>query len=320
MAMRILVTGATGLIGRSLCESLSADGHRIVALSRSPEKAGSVAAAEVHAWDTLSGPPPAAALEGVEAVVHLAGEPIAARRWSAEQKRKIRDSRVLSTRNLVSGLRAIEPAPGAFICGSAVGFYGDRGDEQLDELSGPGRGFLSEVCEEWEGEGLRAKQKALRVVLVRTGVVLSAQGGALEKMLPPFKLGVAGPLGKGRQWFPWIHIDDIVGIFRHAILSPSVSGALNGTAPGVVTNAEFTRQLAGVLGRPAFLPVPEFALRLLMGEMADVLLGSQRAVPSAVVRSGYEFKYPQLAPALEALLGEGAAGEGKGRKTAGSAR
>jgi uncharacterized protein (TIGR01777 family) len=299
--LRILMTGATGLIGRRLCESLADEGHTIIALSRAPEKAGDLTAAELHRWDPLSGAPPAVALQGVDVVVHLAGEPIAARRWSAEQKRRIRDSRVLSTKNLVAALMSNAHAPGAFICGSAVGFYGDRGDEQLDELSRAGRGFLSEVCQEWEGEALGAQQAGGRVVLVRTGVVLSPEGGALKKMLPPFKLGIGGPLGGGRQWFPWIHIDDIVGIFRHAIFSPSLGGALNGTAPGIVTNAEFTKQLGGVLGRPAFLPVPEFALRLLMGEMADIVLASQRALPEAALEAGYKFKSPGLRAALESL-------------------
>jgi uncharacterized protein (TIGR01777 family) len=301
--MKILVIGATGLIGRGLCRSLTDDGHTIVALSRSPGKPAGLAVAEVHQWDSEAGGPPEAALNGVDAVANLAGEPIVARRWSDEQKKLIRDSRVVTTRKLVEGLRSLNHKPGVLVGGSAVGFYGDRGDEQLVETSSPGGGFMSEVCQEWESEAARAAALGIRVVQVRTGVVLSRKGGALQKMLPPFKLGVGGPLGSGRQWFPWIHIDDIVGIIRHAILTSSLAGPVNGAAPQAVNNAEFTRELGRVLHRPAFLPVPEVALRLLMGEMSEVLFVSQRVVPEAALASGYEFKFPLLAPALEELLG-----------------
>jgi uncharacterized protein (TIGR01777 family) len=257
----------------------------------------------VFEWQSQAGPPPAEALEASDMVVHLAGEPIAARRWSDEQKRRIRDSRVISTRHLLNGIQAIKPRPAALISSSAVGFYGDRGDEQLDEYSQPGEGFMPDVCREWEAEALRANESDIRVVLVRTGVVLARDGGALEKMLPPFKLGVGGRIASGRQWFPWIHLDDIVEVFRHAIFSPALSGPINGVAPVIVTNKEFTEQLARALNRPALLPVPEFALRLLFGEMADVLLGSQRVAPTRLLGSGYEFRYPQLARALEDLVG-----------------
>ena len=302
--MKILITGATGLIGRPLCRVLSDEGHTVIALSRSPQKAGDLAAAKVYEWQSQSGPPPAEALEALDAAVHLAGEPIAARRWSDEQKRRIRDSRVMSTRHLVNGIGATRPRPAALISSSAVGFYGERGDEQLDEDAAPGEGFMSELCREWEAEAERASESGIRVVLVRTGVVLARRGGALEKMLPPFKLGVGGKIASGRQWFPWIHLDDIVEIFRYALSTPSLSGAVNGVAPAVVTNKEFTEQLARALHRPALFPVPEFALRMLFGEMADVLLGSQRVVPRRLLDSGYEFRYPQLAPALEDLVGK----------------
>jgi uncharacterized protein (TIGR01777 family) len=317
--MKILVTGATGLIGRNLSRSLSSAGHRVVGLSRSPERARE--APEMFKWDPLSGPPPAEALKGVEAVVHLAGEPIAARRWTDDQKKRIRDSRVISTRHLVEGMRAAKPSPAVFVAGSAVGFYGDTGDSPADESAPAGKGFLSEICREWEAEAERARDLSVRVVMVRTGVVLSPDDGALKKMLPAFKMGVAGPLASGRQWFPWIHIDDIVGIFEHAIFTPAMSGPANGVAPESVTNAEFTRQLARVLRRPAFLAAPEFALRLIMGEMADVLLASQRVIPRAALDSGYSFKYPLLAGALEDLLGSREAGSaGEGRSAAGGAR
>jgi uncharacterized protein (TIGR01777 family) len=319
--MKILVTGATGLIGRNLSRSLSGAGHRVIGLSRAPEKAREVATAEMLKWDPFSGPPPAEALKDVEAVVHLAGEPIAAHRWTDEQKRRIRASRVISTRNLVEGMRAAKTSPAVFVAGSAVGFYGDTGDNAVDESAPAGEGFLSEICREWEDEAVAARDLSIRVVLVRTGVVLSADDGALKKMLPAFKLGVAGPLASGRQWFPWIHIDDIVGIFEHAIFNDSMSGPVNAAAPESVTNAEFTRQLARVLHRPAFLPAPEFALRLMMGEMADVLLASQRVIPRAALDAGYSFKHPLLAEALEDLLGSREAGSaGEGRSAAGSAR
>jgi uncharacterized protein (TIGR01777 family) len=243
-------------------------------------------------------------LSGIDAVVHLVGEPIVDSRWTDAQKKLIRDSRVLSTRNLVAGLRSADSKPSALISGSAVGFYGNRGDEPLEENAAAGGGFLSETCRDWENEAAAASDVGIRVVQVRTGVVLSAEGGALKKMLPPFKVGVGGRLGSGRQWFPWIHIDDIVGIFRHAILTSSMKGPANGAAPEAVTNAEFTKQLGRALHRPAFLPVPELALRALMGEMADVLFDSQRVVPKAALEAGYEFQYPVLARALKDLFGD----------------
>ncbi|HEX8088395.1 MAG TPA: TIGR01777 family oxidoreductase [Blastocatellia bacterium] len=302
--MKILITGATGLIGRRLCQLLTGEGHKVVALSRSPQRAKDIAIVEAHKWEPGVGPPPDEALNGVDAVVHLAGEPIATRRWSDEQKGRIRESRVASTRNLVNALRLMAIKPRVLVSSSAVGFYGDRGDELLIESSAAGTGFMSEVCESWEQEAERARLFGVRVVEVRTGVVLSAEGGALKKMLPPIKLGVGGPLGSGKQWFPWIHIEDIVGIFRHTIHSPSLSGPVNGTAPGLANNAEFTKQLGRVLHRPTFLSVPEFALRGLMGEMADVLLGSQRVIPKAMLDDGYKFQYPALTLALENLLCE----------------
>jgi uncharacterized protein (TIGR01777 family) len=301
--MKILVIGATGLIGRALCKSLTADGHTPIAVSRSPSRPVGLAVAEVQQWDYQQGLLPAPALAGVEAIVNLAGEPIVARRWSDDQKRLIRDSRVVATRKIVESLRALDSKPGVFVSGSAIGFYGDRGDEQVDETSPPGRGFMSEICQEWEREAALATEFGVRVVQVRTGVVLSTEGGALQKMLTPFKLGIGGPLGSGRQWFPWIHIDDIVGIFKHAILAASLAGPANGTAPQPVTNAEFTRELGRVLHRPAFLPVPQVALRILMGEMSEVLFVSQRVVPKAALASGYKFQFSSLGPALDDLLG-----------------
>ncbi len=301
--MKILVSGATGLIGRALCQSLKRGGHTVIAASRAPERVRGLAADEIIKWDVMTSPPPPDSLEGTEAVIHLAGEPVAEKGWSVQQKQRIRDSRVVSTRNLIAGLRASQNRPQIFVCASAVGFYGERGDEKLDEQAAAGKGFLSEVCQDWEKEADAAEGLGIRLVKVRIGVVLSAEGGALKKMLLPFRLGIGGPLASGRQWFPWVHLDDIVGIFQHAIANPSVKGAFNGVAPEPVTNADFTKQLAQVLHRPAFVPTPEFALRLLFGERADVLLMSNRVIPQKALESGYPFHFPTLTPALEDLLG-----------------
>lgn len=303
--MRVLVTGATGLIGKSLCRVLAGEGCEIVVLSRHPETAQVVPGARAFGWNAEVEAPPAEAWEGVEAVIHLAGEPVAARRWTEEHKRRIRDSRVKGTRNLVEGMKKLTVAPKVLVSASAVGFYGDRGDEQLDERSAPGQDFLSDVCLEWEREAEAARSPGLRVALARVGVVLDKNGGLMEKMLLPFKLGLGGRLGDGRQWFPWIHADDIVGIIRHALLDDSVGGPINGVAPGVVTNAEFTAELAAALNRPTFLPVPELALKILMGEMADAALASQRVFPRVALDTGYRFRYPNLKPALESLFKQG---------------
>jgi uncharacterized protein len=299
--MKILMTGVTGLIGRALCKKLKSENQTIIGLSRSPEKSAKLAVDELLKWDGLS-QLPQQYMQGVDAVVHLAGEPVAEGRWSDERKKRIRDSRVVSTRNLVEAMRTATNKPAVFVCGSAVGFYGDRADEVLDETSKAGTGFLAEVCKEWEGEANAARALGIRVVELRTGVVFTKDGGALKKILPPFKMGVGGPLGNGRQWFPWIHLADIVGLFDFALHTSSFDGAMNGTAPGIVTNAEFTRQLGKVLHRPAFLPVPAFALNLLFGEMAVILLGSQRALPKAAEAAGYQFQYPQLTPALSQIV------------------
>ncbi|HZS05046.1 MAG TPA: TIGR01777 family oxidoreductase [Blastocatellia bacterium] len=302
--MKVLMTGATGLIGRALGRSLENDGHTIAALSRSPDKSRVPFADEAYAWQPEAGPPSAEAFAGAEVVIHLAGESVAGRRWNDEQKRRIHDSRVIGTRHLVAAMQALSRPPAAFICASAVGIYGDRGDELLDEQSPAGTGFLSAVCEEWEYESRGTAAFGVRVAQLRIGVVLSAEGGALRQMLPVFRLGLAGKLGSGRQWFPWIHVDDVVGIFRHVIESPATSGPVNVVAPGVVTNAEFTRELARALHRPAFFAAPEFGLKLMMGEMAAVVLASQRVVPKVALATGYSFRYPDLPSALAELFAE----------------
>ena len=265
--MKVLVSGASGLIGKAVTGELKRAGHEIVTLSRKPT-GGAIE------WQPEKGPVPVQAVEGSHVVIHLAGEPIAESRWTEEVKKKIRDSRVIGTRNLVRGIEAATNRPALLVCASAVGYYGNRGDELLDEASKPGQGFLPEVCVEWEREAKRVEEFGVRVVHLRSGVVLSTEGGALAKMLPPFRLGIGGRLGDGTQWFPWIHIADVAGIVMHAIENESVRGPVNAVAPRIVTNAQFTRELASVLNRIAFLPAPEFALKLVFGEMAEALLSS----------------------------------------------
>jgi uncharacterized protein (TIGR01777 family) len=296
--VKILMTGVTGLIGRALHHRLAAEGHEVVSLSRRPESVGGTA----FRWEPEAGPPEERAWEGVEAVVHLAGEPVAASRWTTEQKRRIRESRVTGTRNLVAGMERLAVRPKVLISASAVGYYGDRGDERLTERSAAGTGFLAEVCLDWEAASLRARDLGLRVVLPRIGVVLSPLGGALDKMWLPFKLGLGGRLGGGRQWFPWIHLDDIVGLLHHGLFTPSIAGPINGAAPGIVTNAEFTNAMAAALHRPAIFPVPEFALRIAMGEMASIALASMRIVPEAAEQTGYRFRFPHIREALAEVV------------------
>jgi hypothetical protein len=279
--MNIAISGASGLIGRHLLKSLAAAGHTLRALGRHTSQAEGLREAEI--------------------VIHLAGEPIA-QRWTGAAKRRIRESRVAGTRSLVEALAALPRRPEALICASAIGYYGSRGDEILTESSAPGAGFLPELCVAWEREALAAEALGMRVVRVRTGVVLDAHGGALQRMLPPFRMGLGGRLGSGRQWMSWIHLEDLEGLFQLAVEHP-VRGPLNGVAPHAVTNLDFTRELARALRRPAVFPIPEFALRLLFGEMADVLLASQRVAPDAALAAGFRFRFPQLAPALAALLG-----------------
>lgn len=299
--MRILVTGATGLMGKQLCAQLRQAGHSLVILTRHVASVVQLAQQTAFAWQPEQALPSAVAFDGVSAVVHLAGEPVAAR-WTSEHKRRIRDSRVLGTRNLVQAMQRLTPPPRIFISSSAVGFYGDRGDELLTEKTASRYGFLPDVCAEWEREALQAESSGARVTLLRTGVVLDPAGGALKTMLPAFKLGIAGKLGNGRQWFPWIHRDDITGLILHALNNEQVRGPLNGVAPNPVTNEEFTKELAAVLNRPALIPVPKLALDILFGEMAAVTLASQRVIPQAALDTGYQFKFPWLRAALQDLF------------------
>jgi uncharacterized protein (TIGR01777 family) len=298
--MRALVTGATGLLGRALLARLSEP----TVLSRDPDHAASLlGGVSALRWDSAREPAPLAALSGVDTIFHLAGEPLAEGRWTAEKKRRIHDSRVLGTRNLVAGLAALPgPRPRVLVSASAVGYYGDRGDEQLDESAPLGEGFLAGVCAAWEREALAAAALGMRVVCVRTGVVLAAGGGALARMLPAFRLGAGGPLGSGKQWMSWIHLDDVVGLFLHAGLHEPLQGPLNAVSPQPVTNAAFTRALGAALRRPAVVPIPRAALRIVFGEMSDLLFESQRVLPGVAQRTGYRFEHPELEGAMRAAL------------------
>ncbi len=303
--MKITVTGATGLIGSQLVAELLARGDEVTVLSRDPERARSALGdVEAVAWaDPSSGPAPADALSGRDAVIHLLGEPVA-QRWSDDVKRKIRQSRELGTNNLVEGLRAADPRPKVLVSSSATGVYGPHGDEELDETAPPARGdFLADVVVAWEAEAEKAVELGMRVVMLRTGVVLSESGGALEKMLPPFKLGVGGPVAGGRQYVPWVHADDVVGAFLFCLDNGSAEGPINVTAPEPVTNKELSKSLGKVLHRPAFAPVPALAVKTLYGEMAEIVTTGQRAKPRRLADLGYQWRQPELEPALRSATG-----------------
>jgi uncharacterized protein (TIGR01777 family) len=297
--VKITISGASGLIGRRLLKTLSGNGNTLQVLSRhaGTNMPGGI---KVFPWDPTKGEPPADSLRDIDAVIHLAGEPVA-QRWNEGSKRRIRESRVAGTRNLVQAISKLRQPPATLVCASAIGYYGSRGDEVLSEAAAPGVGFLPEVCVAWEKEAIVAESMGIRVVRMRTGVALDPRGGALAKMLPPFKVGVGGKIGSGKQWMSWIHLEDLAGLFRFALENP-VKGAVNGVAPNPVTNADFTKALAGVLHRPALFPVPPFALKLMFGEMAEVLLGSQRVQPQQAESAGYRYKFSQLEPALADLL------------------
>ena len=300
---RVTVTGATGLLGPQLVEALRADGVEVSVLSRDPERARTkLGDVKAFAWDLLSEPAPPQALAGRDAVVHLAGEPVA-QRWSEKAKRAIQDSRVSGTRNLIEGLRRAENAPTTLVSSSAIGYYGPRGEEPLDEDAPAGADFLARTCVEWEREAARASELGMRVVEVRTGVVLDSSGGALQKMLPPFKLGVGGPVAGGRQYISWIHASDVVGMMIAALGDERWSGPVNATAPTPVPNRDFSRLLGHVLHRPSLLPVPGLALRVLYGEMAEIVTTGARVVPAKALVLGYEFRHAELEQALRAALG-----------------
>ncbi len=303
--MRVAVTGATGTIGRALVRALVERGNQVVALSRSADRARSALgpAVEIETWaEPTAGPAPAEALRGADAVVNLLGEPVA-QRWSEAAKRAIRDSRVIGTRNLVEALAQAEPRPRVLVSGSATGWYGARGGEPVDEATPAANDFLADVTRDWEGEARRAEELGLRVVVTRTGVVLSQSGGALDKMLPFFKLGVGGPVAGGRQYVPWIHFDDVVGALIHCLGHDSAAGPVNLTAPAPVTNKELSRTLGRVLRRPAFAPVPGLAVKLLYGEMSSIVTTGARVVPGRLLELGYRFEQADLEEALRSTTG-----------------
>jgi hypothetical protein len=298
----IAVTGSTGLIGEALIASLASDGIGVRRLVRREIRNP---ATEI-AWRPGEGEIDAAALEGVDAVVHLAGESIAEGRWTDAKKRRIRDSRVDGTRVLCAALAGLHDKPRVLVSGSAIGYYGDRGEETLDESSPPGDGFLPEVCVEWEQATAPAEAAGIRTAQLRTGVVLSKEGGALAKMLTPFKLGLGGKIGSGRQYMSWITLDDMVAGIRHVLATDALSGPVNLTAPRPVTNTEYTKTLGRVLGRPTIFPMPAFAARLAFGQMADdLLLASARVMPTRLEETGYQFRYHDLQETLEHALGQG---------------
>lgn len=296
--MNILITGASGLVGAALISFLTSGGDRVVRLVRSQPRPGT---AEVR-WDPAKGDVDIAALEGLDAVVHLAGENIASGRWTPEKKAKIHDSRVEGTRTLCEALARLTRPPRVLVSASAIGYYGDRGAEVLQEQSAPGTGFLAEVCRDWEAATEPVSRTSMRVVHARIGIVLSTVGGALAKMLPPFKLGVGGVIGSGEQFMSWIALDDVVGAIYYAIVTEPLHGPVNLVAPQAVTNREFTKTLGQVLSRPTVFPLPAFAARFAFGEMADaLLLASTRVEPACLTATRYPFRYPALEGALRHL-------------------
>lgn len=298
--MMILITGASGLIGTALQKSFKEKGYELLLASRSEARDD----AHIH-WnmDTGFADEDLPRLEGLDAVIHLAGESISALRWTDEKKKAIRDSRVFGTRTMIEAFARLERKPKVFISASAIGFYGDRGDAEMTEASSAGDTFLSSVCKEWEAESRRAEDMGIRTVLLRTGIVLSKEGGALATMLTPFKLGVGGVVGSGKQWMSWVSLDDLVGAVNFVIENESLRGAVNIVSPNPVTNEEFTKTLGSVLYRPTILPLPEFAVNFVFGEMGDaLLLDSTRVIPKRLSDAGYEFKLPELKTALENAL------------------
>lgn len=301
---RVVVTGATGLIGRRLFEQLKSRGYQIVIFSRDPQKAqrSLPGAAEYMAWTPSESGPWASAIDGADAVIHMAGAPILGKRWSEAYKAEIRTSRVIGTRGIVNAMRAAQNKPRVFVSGSAVGFYGGRDDTKLDESAAPGDDFLSQVCVEWENEASQAEALGIRTVLVRTGIVLDPSEGALPQMSLPFRFYGGGPILPGTQWFPWIHVDDEVGLILFALEDERARGALNASAPEPQTNRDFSKTLGKVMGSPSWFPVPGFGLRILLGEVAGMLTEGQRVIPKKALDLGYQFKYPTSEQALRQLL------------------
>ncbi|HEX8159898.1 MAG TPA: TIGR01777 family oxidoreductase [Solirubrobacteraceae bacterium] len=302
--MKVVVTGATGRIGSHLVEALKARGDEVTVLSRNPDKASDRLGVPAARWDVMSEAAPADAIAGSDAVVHLAGEDVG-QRWTDSAKKDILSSREQGTKNLVGSILAAQSRPGVLICASASGYYGPRGDEPVTESDPPGRDWLADVCVRWERQADVAKG-ATRVVKMRTGIVLDADGGALAKMLPPFKAGIGGPIAGGKQYMPWIHRDDLVGMYLAALDSAGFSGPLNAAAPEPVTNKDFSKALGKALHRPAAAPVPGFTIKLMYGEMSQIVLTGVRMVPARAAELGYEFQHADLDEALhDTLAGHG---------------
>jgi uncharacterized protein (TIGR01777 family) len=300
--MKLVVAGGTGFIGSALCARLREQGHTVTVLTRSRDPGAPSTAGRSVTWEP--GVPGAweEAIEGVDGLINLAGEPLVAKRWSEAQKERIRASRVGTTRALVAAIGKARAKPKFLLNGSAVGYYGPRGDEPLTEEAQPGSDFLARLCVEWEGEAVKAQGYGVRPICLRTGIVLARGGGALAKMVPPFKFFIGGPLGSGGQWMSWIQLEDEIGLILFLIANPAASGSFNATAPNPVTMKEFCKALGEVLNRPSWAPVPALALRMLLGEMADVLLTGQRVLPSQAEKLGYQFRYPTLYGALQACM------------------
>ena len=300
--MEIMLTGATGFIGPALCEALVQKGHTLRVLSRNAQRAKKKLpqVAKAFDWDGLS-PLDEKVLEGCDAVIHLAGESVAGR-WNSRKKKAIYESRVVSTRNIVQAMKRLEHPPKILLNANAVGYYGTRGDEVLTEASSPGKGFLAEVCTDWEKEALQAEAPECRVVILRIGLVMGANGGPLEAMLTPFKMGVGGPLGNGKQWWPWIHKKDVIGLLLHALEQEQIQGVFHLTAPNPVRQKEFAKTLGRALKRPAFFPAPAFGMRLVLGEFASDVLASQRVLPQKALATGYTFQFEDLESALRQIL------------------
>jgi len=301
--MRVLVTGASGFLGSRVCDAMLARGDEVVGLSRDPEGARRAnPTVGLHVWNATVERPPESAIEGVDGVFNLIGEPID-QRWTDEAKQRIRDSRVRATKNLVDGLSAADPRPRTLVSQSAVGYYGDRGDAMVDESTAPGTAFDSGVCAAWEAAARAAEEIGMRVAVIRSGLVLDPEGGLLKQLLPPFRLGLGGPIAGGRQYMPWIHVGDWVRLMLWVLDGEDRTGAYNGTAPNPVTNAELSKALGRVLGRPAVVPVPKLALKARFGsELGEVLAGGQRVVPRRAIDGGFEFAQAKIEPALRDLL------------------
>ena len=300
--MKLVITGASGFIGSVLCSRLLQKGHTLTLLTRSAPSQTSTGTKRWLHWRPGMSGDWESALVGADGVINLAGEPIAAKRWTLKQKHQLRLSRIDTTVGLIRAIAKAKQKPKFLLNASAVGYYGPRGDETVAEDAEAGTDFLAALCRDWENEAMKAEKLGARVIRLRTGIVLGRGGGALAKMVPPFKFFIGGPLGSGKQWMPWVHIEDEVGLIIHLIENSQASGAVNATAPNPVTMKEFCRTLGLVLGRPSWAPVPAFALRIILGEMAEMLVTGQRAVPAAAEKFGYRFRYPDLEEALRACM------------------